>query len=408
MSRVAGGGAAHDSRLRTVEDTVQVGALKVASLFSGIGGLELGIQRAGAGRAILFCEVWAPARAVLEKQFGGVEVAEDVQELADFAGADLVAAGFPCTDLSQAGRTKGFAGEQSRLVLDVLDVIDREKPAWVLLENVPNLLHLGNGGSMAILIDRLERAGYRWAYRVVDSRFTGLAQRRRRVFILAAQDHDPAPLLLQEDAGSPSKVTHRVFGFSWTEGNRGVGWAEGAVPTLRGGTTVSVASPPGIWVPANRRGRRIVRPSIRVAERLQGFDAGWTSAAPKRDRWKLVGNAVSVPVAEWIGERLTLRDQDLPVPPGRLFGVGERWPHAAYGNSGGRFAVDGYSEYPRHAESAQTQDLAVLLRARGAEPLSHRATKGFRDRLKGSGLKVVPGFVAALDEHVEATASRRE
>src|SRR5207249_4279742 len=91
-----------------------------------------------------------------------------------------------------------------------------------------------------------------------------------------------------------------------TEGTKGLGWGIDVVPTLKGGSTLGIPSPPAILMPDGR----IVTPDIRDAERLQGFTADWTSCAvdnpEKRNgpRWKLVGNAVSVPVAEWLGRRL--------------------------------------------------------------------------------------------------------
>ena len=106
-----------------------------------------------------------------------------------------------------------------------------------------------------------------------------------------------------------SRYTSDAFGFYWTEGRGGLGWAQDAVPTLKGGSTIGIPSPPGIWVPNAEPGRRIVMPSVEDAEALQGFDRGWTAPADEGrrngPRWKLVGNAVTVGVAEWVGDRLT-------------------------------------------------------------------------------------------------------
>lgn len=380
--------------------------LRAFSLFSGVGGIENGLARAGAAVATSFCEAWAPAASVLGSRFPGVPITSDVRTVTSFGGAELVTAGFPCTDLSPAGKTLGMAGQQSSLVLDVLDVVRREQPEWVLLENVPNLLHLGQGHAMAAVIDHLEGSGYRWAYRIVDSRFTGLAQRRRRVIILASSEGDPAPLILGEDAGSPGDPrSSRAFGFSWTEGNRGIGWGKGVVPTLRGGTTVSVASPPGVWRPDSLVGAQIVRPSIESAEMLQGLPEGWTAAAAARDRWKLVGNAVSTRVAAWVGERLLLRGDVLPGVQGEHLAPGARWPKAAHGGPGGRWVVD-VSDFPRRADPDAQQDLARVLDLHGSEALSRRATQGFRDRLLRSRLTYEPAFMSALNVHVDVMTER--
>jgi DNA (cytosine-5)-methyltransferase 1 len=379
--------------------------LQTLSLFSGIGGIEVGLAEAGAAEISGFVDSWASARSVLTDRFPSVPVGTDVSELENFGGADLVTAGFPCTDLSQAGRTRGLAGDASSLVLKVLQLVDRDRPAWLMLENVPNLLHLGGGSAISPIVNSLEDSGYSWAYRVVDSRFTGLAQRRRRVILLASNECDPAQVLMGEDSymvDSDREVG--AFGFSWTEGNRGVGWAPGAVPTIKGGTTQRVASPPAVWLPGAGAGHQIVRPSIESVEVLQGFMPGWTAAAPVRDRWKLVGNAVSTRVASWVGRRLSGRDvrTDALWPEELLF-EGSRWPTAARGAEGKRWKVE-VSEFPQLPEPSERQNLPTVLEIHGAEPLSFRATKGFRDRLVRSRLTYTEKFLAALDDHILASS----
>jgi DNA (cytosine-5)-methyltransferase 1 len=150
--------------------------LRVAGLFAGIGGIELGFHRAlGAGaETVLLCESWLLAQEVLRARFPSTDLAPDVRELRDLpAGLDVLAAGFPCTDLSQAGRTAGIAGTQSGLVSHVFEALRLAERAsrglpWLVIENVPNMLALGRGHAMRYLVDEIESLGYRWAYRVVD------------------------------------------------------------------------------------------------------------------------------------------------------------------------------------------------------------------------------------------------
>jgi len=154
--------------------------LRVAGLFAGIGGVELGLSRAG-HHSELLCE-WEPtAQRVLRARFPSVDLRGDVRDLKSLPDVDLVTAGFPCQDLSQAGRTAGIRGERSGLVTEVFRLLDKTNPRWLLLENVPFMLQLDAGEAMRYLTTALTDRGYRWAYRVVDTRAFGLPQRRRRV-----------------------------------------------------------------------------------------------------------------------------------------------------------------------------------------------------------------------------------
>lgn len=383
----------------------------ILGLFAGIGGMELGLQHAGVDEPSALYEWWEPARLVLAQHFEDADLNGDVLGLRNLRDATIVTAGFPCTDLSQAGRTSGLEGLASGLIRHVLELLRESNPEWVLIENVSNMLRLGRGAAIQEITASLESAGYDWAYRTIDSRSFGLPQRRKRVYLLASAVHDPAAVLYREDAPSEDQdgAVHgawrnSAYGFYWTEGNRGIGWAVDAVPTLKGSTTLSIPSPPAVWIPGNQPGRRIVRPSIAAAEVLQGFPAGWTASAPPRDRWKLVGNAVSVPVARWIGEGILSDGSDLSVDGyGRTPHLEDhRWPRAACHVEGKTWDVH-VSEWPL-CPTEDDNHLVTVLREHGAEPLSYRATRGFRDRLRRSNLRYAADFMAALDEHVVRSA----
>lgn len=377
----------------------------VAGLFAGIGGIELGLERAGMHTELL-CEWWEPARAVLEHRFPDAPVAPDVRELEKLPAVDLVTAGFPCTDLSQAGRTKGITGEASGLVGEVFRLLGDHRAPWVLLENVRNMLVLDGGAAMRFLISELEGLGYRWAYRLVDSRFTGVPQRRQRVILVATTEGDPREVLFADDAGEPdvSHFASDAYGFYWTEGLRGLGWAQDAVPTLKGGSTVGIPSPPAIWNPRGGVGHRIVTPTVVEAEQMQGFDADWTAPAElvsrrKGTRWKLVGNAVTVGVAEWVAGRL--------VAPGpfdaevRHLEDSAPWPKAAFGANGKRWAVEA-SMWPTRESY---QHLRSLVDLRRAPPLSVRATAGFHERAMRGSLRFDPQFLDDIASHIDSLAA---
>jgi DNA (cytosine-5)-methyltransferase 1 len=383
----------------------KVESLRVAGLFAGIGGIELGLDGAG-HETVLLCESWEPASSVLRRRFPGVPCHPDIRELRSLPrSVDLVTAGFPCQDLSQAGMLAGIGGEQSGLVDYVFKLIRRRHPKWLLLENVQFMLQLDRGKAMAFLVNELTTMKYRWAYRVVDSRFTGVPQRRRRVILVASRTEDPRDVLFADDVGVRSETDYRsdAFGFYWTEGLKGLGWAKDAIPTLKGGSTVGIPSAPAIWLPDAEPGRKLLIPTIENCEELQGFPQGWTTAADvgRRNgpRWKLTGNAVTVGVAAWIGERLaspgTMMASSAPLDSGKP------WPTAAWGDRSGAWRVD-ISEYPRHEPYIHLRD---LLDERGARSMSLRGATGFYGRTLAGKLRFDPAFIADVVEHIEVTSA---
>lgn len=376
------------------------GGLRVAGLFAGIGGMEEGLSRAGHHTEFL-CERDEAARAVLTERFPGVPLHHDVTSLDELPPeCDLVAAGFPCQDLSQAGSTRGIFGPRSWLVERVFELLEVREVPWVLLENVPFMLRLRGGSAIAEVTRRLEELGYSWAYRTIDSRSFGLPQRRQRVFVLASLGRDPRDVLLAHDAGPPRREQSpqgRACGFYWTEGNRGSGWAVNAIPTLKGGSGWGIPSPPAILLPSRRR---IVIPDLPDAERLQGFRAGWTDpagqVAQRGARWRLIGNAVSVPVATWIGQRLADPGEFLEETDAQPVRSSGPWPSAAWNVGDGAFACDASAWPLRKRRPA----LARFLEHPG-KSLSSTATAGFLGRLKASRLKLrhETWFIGALERH---------
>ena len=378
--------------------------LAVSGLFAGIGGIELGLARAKHETRLL-CEIDEAARAVLDHQFPDLPKYDDVTTLGSLpTGTELLTAGFPCQDLSQAGTTRGIRGARSGLVGEVFRLLERHTVPWLLIENVPFMLQLAKGEALEVIVAALEHLGYRWAYRVVDSRAFGLPQRRRRVYLLASLVEDPRSVLYSDDAGAETEPPKDEWpgvacGFYWTEGVRGLGWAHDAVPTLKGGSAIGIASPPAILLPD----RRLVTPHIRDAERLQGFEPDWTAPAEtvKRQgfRWKLVGNAVTVDAAAWIGRRLRRPgryddSEDAPLRKKRA------WPPAAYNVGGERMTPADLSEWPL---ANPRPALADFLEDE-PKPLSFKATAGFYDRTKRAKLRFPKGFREAVRDYRDASA----
>jgi DNA (cytosine-5)-methyltransferase 1 len=376
--------------------------VKAVGLFAGIGGIELGLSRAG-WESELLCEIDPAAQAVLRSRFPETHLVGDVRKLRSLPRADLLAAGFPCQDLSQAGMTAGIRGARSGLVDEVFRLIGKRRgtPTWLLIENVSFMLHLDRGRAMAHLTETLTELGYAWAYRVLDTQAFGLPQRRRRVILLASRTEDPRPVILGTNAASSESTdpADRACGFYWTEGLRGLGWAVDAVPTLKGGSTVGIPSPPAIWMLDGT----IQTPDVRDAERLQGFPVDWTAPAVENNhrrngqRWKLIGNAVSVPVATWIGRRLLTNKNTYNVTDS-LLERGDPWPRAAWGiGREVRSTVDDF--WPVKHRYQHLQDFLRY----PPTPLSRRALSGFLSRARRSTLRFPDGLIEAVEEALADT-----
>jgi DNA (cytosine-5)-methyltransferase 1 len=381
---------------------------KVCGLFAGIGGLELGLHKAGFQTSAL-CEIDPAASAVLRHRFPEAVIHADIERLGVLPETEIVTAGFPCQDLSMAGYKSGIKGRRSSLVMTMFNLLRKanvagRRPRWLVVENVPYMLHLRRGEAMKLVTDELSTLGYQWAYRVVDARAFGVPQRRLRVILVASPTEDPRRVLFAGNHDCPSDDSTDVtdpslaYGFYWTEGKRGLGWTVDGVPTIKGGSTIGIPSPPAIWI---RESGDVGTPDIRDLERLQGFPAGWTIKAARREeggsrsaRWRLVGNAVCAKVAAWLG--LQLRDG------GRVWACKSapisalRWPNAASGGPGIATVGSSLSSWPVHR---QRKPLRQFLRYQ-LKPLSYRASAGYLNRAsQATALNFPDGFLEAIHRH---------
>lgn len=378
--------------------------MKSFGLFSGIGGFERSLENHGISCAGL-CEIDQTAQSILRKHFPGVPLHGDIADLKRLPSVDIVTAGFPCQDLSQAGTKAGIRGKRSRLVDDVFRLIEnaKKKPEFVVLENVSYMLRLNKGQAMNHIVRRAEALGYKWAYRTLDARAFGLPQRRERVLIVLSRSLDPTLALFADpyiappvdDAVGPVDKGS-LYGFYWTEGKRGLGWVKNSVPTIKGGSGLGIPSPPAIWSPhADLFGT----PSIQDAERMFGFEGGWTYASPpirEGARWRLVGNAVCIPMVDWVVEQI-LQPRGLGA---ETFEIrrGDRMPAAAFGAGCKRFGVAA-STWPRDiAPPALSSFLKEDLK-----PLSLRAASGFYQRTtESTAIRFADGFLSSLQDYIAA------
>jgi len=184
--------------------------MKAVSLFAGVGGFDLALERAGV-TVVASCEIDKHARGVLQQQFPNSTLINDVKDVTGdqlrelgFDGNDgIIVGGFPCQDLSVAGKRAGLGGARSGLFWEICRILDETKAKWFVLENVPGLLSSQSGADMGAVLGALVERGYGVAYRILDAQHFGVPQRRRRVFIVGC---------LGDDGRAPAEVLALVEG----------------------------------------------------------------------------------------------------------------------------------------------------------------------------------------------------
>lgn len=159
-------------------------SIRVLDLFSGIGGFSHGFENAGDFETVAFCEIDPHAQKVLKKHWPEVPIIEDVRKIKgdDFKNVDVICGGFPCQDISVAGKQKGITNEtRSGLWIEYKRIIQEIKPRWVVIENVRNLLSNG----LAIVLQDLHEIGYDAEWEIISARSVGSCHLRERAWIIA-------------------------------------------------------------------------------------------------------------------------------------------------------------------------------------------------------------------------------
>lgn len=323
--------------------------MRAVSLFSGVGGMDLGFEQAGI-QTVLQAENDPYCLSVLERHWPDVERVWDVRDVvyqggsyweearerssvrvastgkelhpqysrgtcrgdlggsdsANFiermgdkqreglhagrgagtgSGIDLVYGGFPCQDLSKAGKGAGLEGSRSGLFFEFARIVAELSPRWIVAENVPGLLSNRKGRDFRIVLSTLDELGYGLAWAVLDSANFGVPQGRRRVYIVGH---------LGERTGAGKVLSVCESGCGDPQKN----YSQREDSTGSGGEVIDYES------------GQFRRLTPIETERLQGWPDDWTrwgadgKEIPERQRYKMTGNGVTAPVAEWVGQRL--------------------------------------------------------------------------------------------------------
>ena len=369
--------------------------MKLGSLFSGIGGFELGMERSGFEVAWQ-AECDKQARSVLAKHWPDVYRYKDVCDVRNAEPVDVICGGFPCQDYSVAGGRDGLAGDRGALWWEMHRIIADQRPTWVVGENVPGMLSSRGGRDFLEIVRSLVQLGYGVTWATLDSQYFGVPQRRRRLFVVGHSGGIPRPeilaiaeglhghpaprrkkgskvaptvtggapfnrtgnervevdALVMADAhakaeigsdisptskarsykdppiafdmaqmtsahnrsnpqpGDPCHTLHQneppSIAFHYTSVHHMGAGQPGVGPTLKVGSGIGMTGTASV-AEAHKAPRRL---TPLECERLQGFPDEWTklrhddSLVADGPRYKMLGNAVTVNVAEWIGRQL--------------------------------------------------------------------------------------------------------
>ena len=317
--------------------------MKCFSMFTGIGGFDLALQNLG-HEVVGACEIDKYARSVFEKHFKGVPIYNDATHLHEesLPHFDLLSGGFPCQAFSIAGKRRGFDDTRGSLFFEIARLAKEKRPSYLLLENVKGLLSHDKGQTFRTIISTLDEVGYDVEWQLFNSKYH-IPQNRERLFIighLRGKRRRQIFPLGDYDQKTDRKIK-KVGGYSQ---GTSVYDTDGLAPTISActhGYAIGNIVEPGqrtliytaqqnqnmkqkiqnrddTWTLSTSakdfgvmEGQRIRRLTPKECERLQGFPDDWTkygsdgSIISDTQRYKMCGNAVTVPVVEFIAKNLT-------------------------------------------------------------------------------------------------------
>lgn len=277
---------------------------------------------------VAFSEIELFANAVLRERFPKVPNLGDIatfRSWPQFDAVNLVVGGSPCQSFSVAGLRRGLRDPRGNLALTFLSVVERLRPEWVVWENVPGALSSNKGRDFGAFTGALAKLGFGFAYRVLDAQHFGVAQRRRRIYLVAnARDWRlAASVLFEPEGGSRHPATGGKQGriapaASASRPDKPSFWnGEQVTQTIDAVVAKQQMQPeknrfPAVLVPSRFKAGALEarRLTPMECERLQGFPDDWTAityrgkAAADAPRYKAIGNSMAVPVMRWIGERI--------------------------------------------------------------------------------------------------------
>lgn len=407
------------------------------SFFAGIGGFDIAFERSGF-RTVFQCEINDFCNQILRMHWPDVKRATDIQgvDASSIPDADVWCGGFPCQDVSVArgsSERKGLKGARSGLFFSYAELIEARKPRAVIIENVAGLFNSNGGRDFGVILQRMTSMGYAVAWRLLNSRYFGVPQSRPRVYLCCWRDDARRALSVMFDergAYKPEGGTRRDF-ITEAPGTKGypkvpvVSYCLAATSGRHTGTDWSRT-----YVVCSDGVRRMTPLEY---ERLQGFPDNWTRPVDSVKlsvddmdtlRYQAVGNAVSVPVVEWLarrvrdnislgsgealdeGEALAYVPGFRPgkMPPEELTGtdftddsVKYSWPHAGLAWNGG-FVGGSVQPTPHAPIESKLIDVVEKNETSDRYYLTPNAARGILRRVDNQGRTLFPPLRAALEK----------
>jgi DNA (cytosine-5)-methyltransferase 1 len=362
--------------------------MRYLSLFSGVGGLEFRDIHPS-----LACEIDPSCHPVLQNRFPGLAIHPDVQTLRP-PKTDVVAGGWPCQDISVAGLRAGLNGKNSGLFFHLVRVASEAGAETVVAENVPNLLAMQDGALMRQVVDVFRSQGWPCvSWRILNARSFGLPQQRNRLIIVASKHREIALHLFRPvPSRKTSKSERKAAGFYTTAGSRSLCYNFGYVPTVKVGSAISIPSPPGLHY-----GEIVRKATALECIRFQGFDPKHFKGIKDKDVYRMMGNAVAVPVGQFAMETV-LRPSFVPeMGKAYLIPMNDYPVHRNGFHDGDLYEVFNVDN------GVLSADLDRFIEREVDERISQRAAAGLVRRLHRSGVYCPPELFRLLQHYGEVS-----
>ncbi|MDY3672016.1 MAG: DNA (cytosine-5-)-methyltransferase [Campylobacter sp.] len=297
--------------------------MKFLELCAGIGGFRVALENLGC-ECVGYSEIDKNAIKLYsaffndERNFGDVTKI-NAEALPDF---DLLVGGFPCQAFSIAGKRMGFDDTRGTIFFDFARILKGKKPKFAIFENVKGLLNHDGGKTYETILQTLNELGYDAQWGILNTKFHGLPQNRERVYIVAnLRERSSTKILFERGDGITDKMERTeqsIIGDYYTKNGKTHQWGgvigdESIAPCLMAGEYKSprivkigsIGAKTGLYNVEHK----VRRLTPKECFRLQGFkdemvELGYKLGISDTQLYKMAGNAVSVPVVEWVAQRV--------------------------------------------------------------------------------------------------------